>query len=925
MYVLCSILLVSFCIFGTVSADFSWNWTQITDEKTLEKIHGAGKVAYVYEDIIYNTFLWNRITLISNTSTLDGNFSGFTQYYTVWTNPNGAQNPVFALGHTLYLGSGSYITSGFIQEKPGMKTQVQLLENNYIVTSTGLTVPKQDTRARKYYIVDFNYDITQPECDTLEYFRDSEWKIPYTYTGGWINEDTYFSVGCRDPESDCRCDDSERQGCFIKQSKVYSSPKLLAHKSYPLADFFNKVYIRNSSCKPSKAKVILYDKVWPKLDIKVSESNADGTRNEGTEIWFWLNDKENRTNIQSTPSKLSFTRDGDIDFLAGTDRIMIWVADLYDGLSTYGTSGIKNFRIDVSRLTNTKHQSLPSKVRIGSCSTSKNLIEFDPNGEKKEADLTGIAYMCDALKQAGRYEFVLSATDWAWNTTQATAYVNVYPNVPSASQSTLVVVKKPASGNNSSSIYADNKDAYEYTLTLKDSYTNPLYNRKIEKIEQNITGYNGGKTIFLNEVTRTWEKAFRLLISGNKTDINGTVKYKLFSYTPWEYTQRFQLDYFPWDKSYIQKTSGSQMNFVDSLNENQVFWKTFSSSFTISNGGIPLIATDQRYTFTLVNKANITPISPWKLDFIKNDSVGFSSEHEFEEFRVIDPNFSPSDLQTSFSGSVQPKTAAATLQTPVFVGNIPVSYTYQGKNIKYLLDTVTETGCNIDTLWVDIIGTLQWDGKSDITGQNKNISDISVASQRNIIRQGAYELIKGMTSGQIVNGVKYVDWDTTLSWSQSYETLIVKNGNISITGDINTQQKKFGIISLVDDAYKVETWYNQEGNIYVRNSVRNIYAFIYADGALRSAKADGSSYDDIQIRNNLYIKWALFTRNTIGWAVKSWTDFLLPGGGKTNLVEIAEKYDLNVVRKANLCIEPYSLRIEYDSKIQQDPPKGFSQ
>jgi hypothetical protein len=154
--------------------------------------------------------------------------------------------------------------------------------------------------------------------------------------------------------------------------------------------------------------------------------------------------------------------------------------------------------------------------------------------------------------------------------------------------------------------------------------------------------------------------------------------------------------------------------------------------------------------------------------------------------------------------------------------------------------------------------------------------------------------------------------------------LIVKNGNVFIKNDLNTNWKVLWIIVLKDN-YNVNTDYNQAWNVYIAKNVENINAVIYADGALRSAKVNWNEYEDAELQKTLDIKWSVFSRNTIWWATKlAWKNYLLPWGKSTTL-NLAEKYDLNYIRKVSLCnLDDYSVKITYDSRIQTNPPKGFS-
>ena len=54
-----------------------------------------------------------------------------------------------------------------------------------------------------------------------------------------------------------------------------------------------------------------------------------------------------------------------------------------------------------------------------------------------------------------------------------------------------------------------------------------------------------------------------------------------------------------------------------------------------------------------------------------------------------------------------------------------------------------------------------------------------------------------MTSGSTVNNVRFVDGDYTLEATPTYETLVVRNGNLKIMSNIEVP--KFGIIVLQED------------------------------------------------------------------------------------------------------------------------------
>ena len=151
-------------------------------------------------------------------------------------------------------------------------------------------------------------------------------------------------------------------------------------------------------------------------------------------------------------------------------------------------------------------------------------------------------------------------------------------------------------------------------------------------------------------------------------------------------------------------------------------------------------------------------------------------------------------------------------------------------------------------------------------------------------------------------------------------------------------------IIVLKDSYNINSDYNWKWNVYVNQNVSKINAVIYADGWFISSNSSWIPYlsDNItrtsELKKQLYMKWSLFTRNTIWWAILAWWDYILPGWSKIAWVDAnfdkAMIYDLNYIRRwKQNCLESspwvckynkWAFVIEYDSKIQTDPPKVFS-
>ncbi len=229
-------------------------------------------------------------------------------------------------------------------------------------------------------------------------------------------------------------------------------------------------------------------------------------------------------------------------------------------------------------------------------------------------------------------------------------------------------------------------------------------------------------------------------------------------------------------------------------------------------------------------------------------------------------------------------------------------------------DSPLTYGVGSEFMWVEIIGTYQWQWKQEITWQDSNVSDIMKMWLRSDIRRDAYQYIRNMSNGQTLNNVHYIEWDTSIGWTLPYETLIVKNGNVTISSDLNITNKSLWIIVLQDNFNILDnTWWN----IIVSWTANKLNAVIYADGWIIPWTRSG---------NQLFLNWALFTRNTIWGSIWAENTFILPGWQTTNNHDLAKRYDLNHIRSWNNWwseVENATFVIKYDSSVQSDPPKLF--
>lgn len=432
-------------------------------------------------------------------------------------------------------------------------------------------------------------------------------------------------------------------------------------------------------------------------------------------------------------------------------------------------------------------------------------------------------------------------------------------------------------------------------------------------------------------------------LSFSPTNINllqaGTYEINIKSVTPFIWNSKIWLKAWNTDLFINNVSLSFNKPFVWNIDT----WNDSKNNWT----GKSTIWTTSKYKLSLVEKSSI----PW------NSLVNYSLDNFVNK---MSPNGSGLEIQSNsvswstlnsknwaiFYARINTSTDATSLNTNPWLklASPIISYDLGWQKVKYYLseqdswnDTSPIKNIWSEFLWVKIIWSLQWWWKQELTWQKSNISDLSKIDIRTSIRKNAYSYIKSMTHWQIVNGVKYIDWDITLNASSNlwYETLVVKDGNVIISGDLT--QSKLWIIVL-KDWYDVNSWFNGKWNIYVKPNVQNINAIIYADWWLMSTDSDGNLYTSDStdrtsvLKNQLTIYWSLFTRNTIGWAILAWWKYILPGGSKIDDFNKAMIYDLNFIRRSNAwCIQDSTLNciykdpfiIKYDTKIQKSPPKLF--
>ena len=163
------------------------------------------------------------------------------------------------------------------------------------------------------------------------------------------------------------------------------------------------------------------------------------------------------------------------------------------------------------------------------------------------------------------------------------------------------------------------------------------------------------------------------------------------------------------------------------------------------------------------------------------------------------------------------------------------------------------------------------------------------------------------------------------------DSIIVEWGDIEIVDDIarDTTRPPKSIIAIQNSS-------GSGGNIFIKDSVKNIYSTLIAEWSVYSGEDPTKLYNDTRAKianlpkNQLYIYGNLFSRNTIGWALRD-----TPSCPYTEIdctYDIAIRYDINyfrsydktAIRKSDPTgYDAYSMIIERDPQAIINPPPGM--
>lgn len=352
------------------------------------------------------------------------------------------------------------------------------------------------------------------------------------------------------------------------------------------------------------------------------------------------------------------------------------------------------------------------------------------------------------------------------------------------------------------------------------------------------------------------------------------------------------------------------------------------------------LGTLNKYRLSILSKSSnlaFTDLNNFKVDDYSSKVWAITDDLSAQDTTV---DYSTLSYNSSiFESRINTSSWATTLKMPgLEVDNPYINYVINNNNVKYNFTESEDINENAsikihwkEFLWIEINWRLEWDWKSVITWQVKNISEINKLEVRAQIHKNAYINIKNRWEWIKIDNIIYFKGDKKYSdikdMLEFNDTIIIEEWNFVIDENIDVNIW----IIVLSNSYSVETDYSTDWNIYINNNVTKINSIIYADWWLISSKLWNPYIIDsiertLELQKQLIINWNIFSRNTIWWAILAGWNYILPWWKNTSIFNNAMIYDLNYLRKwtdwcSSKCDK--SLIINYNWSIQNNPPKLF--
>lgn len=913
-------------------ASVSAQESSIFIDKNIEipKQHWQSQSFFVHENIYINPF--NDYQIIVEK---DGNN---ILKYKVWGKD-------FSPTHSLYISQNDSELKKTFQEwkkkQEWIFTKIILQEATYEVID-GIITPRQTVAATRYYRVEYNYDSSAPICEKTFFSEDISGNKKIDPQGNfWFNKEKYAFFLCSDVDSSCHCDETDT-GCFVKDERVFSSPILLSHKQNISSTFSNNAW-EAVECRLQDEEIIYYDTLTPDLDLYINNTLQN----------FW-NSKEYVSNnnilydgVQIKWKNLYHIWNTYSFFADKNTSLRLELVDPYDSsLQSEGVSWVYSYHMSLAKNIDGIWQDI--------WSTSDSFEPYNLDGSKQQKDIRSISledidFVADTLIRSGKYQLYIEFRDFAWNVSRASFNYTIVPNQVDGQKSFV----KPHLRN---SVYADGTDFYEYSLVLRDRYDNPITEKQVYNFIRDCSIVGDCKTLRQNMLPSSpeWIEVIEIYDIESASDIWGDMNFKVRSLAPGVFTEVFSFQIYEWDARY---NNVATVRNVEVISWENTFLQPFSGILESRSWGswgmdFP-IHQDARFRLRLIENTAFPfngSIADFSTDIWAYDTASTSITLSWALSQAADNTMHfNARVSTTLSPDEYQRLGMQIEQGGQ--SSVQISYVLKGIRIEYYLSS--------SAMWWDPISLMKesvflqnpvrilWKLQGSWNAQNnferQNISAINSGNIRNTLRKNIISYTRSMSHGDVLAGVKYIDGEELvdnvyqLESDPNFETLVVRNGNIHINKDFNVAGKKVWIMVYKDTWYDVLQDYADLWNIYIDAAVSEVHAFIYADGALISSKNVNPIAGDVitrgeELENQIFIKWAIFSRNTLWWATQKAGKYALPGSAFTTNQDIAAQYDLHHLRRWNenciwwgACLYNEYTIIEYDPRIQTSPPALFSQ
>jgi len=846
---------------SNITLDGTYAWVQssnlldlssnrIEQDETFPKEVWKEKILYVHQNYYKNIF---KDSIITGDST-SGYMVGWVSFN--WEHPLSILSSESEENRTL---------SWWQEVEDGIYSKTLIQEDTFTI-SGWVYIPKQNVWVTTYYAILYNYDITAPVCPVALFSHENSGNENFILPANpWFWVDKYGYFVCSDEQSGCLCD-SASVWCFVRDDRVLSLPQKVPHAWGFQSNFENNVDLTALCESPLEAQ-LYYDKISPEVHISlpwISDSSLEKeyVTNNGVQL-----------NWQEITSKRLYHIKNDMSFIADNNLEMsLEIHDRYDSSDmTQWVSWLSWYDMSIAKF---EDDSWINIIHESDSFDAYNPLWNITATDSETIELHSFDTIEDVFTKTWEYQVILNAYDAANNHTMMVFYFEIIPWDIDVVNSLLSVVERDNK-------YANNNDYYQYSLSLKDTYFNPIAWRDISNVLQSCVWIINCWELKLDMSwpNPSWSQALDIFDIDSVSDMNGEINFSVRSKAPWSFTESFEVStnspnesfrFILENNSFLAPYVGtlqtkiswfweSDLLLVDELAEYRIQIEDLSSMWNIWSYSDFSSQIRARHPDTLFTLA--TPITTlW-------DSIYFSGI-----------------FSSSLSESEKHKTLLEIADWPNSA--IIISYSLGWSTVSYRLsrDTVTSQILDLSNSWeltnpVKIIWNLQWVGNTQNLSERQNITNLDTYTSRNAIRKNIWN-IHMRQNNSTVWGVKYIDKTSdfnknyTLEANPDFETLIVRNGNILIWNDFNMSKKNVGIISYIDGGYNKETWFESIGNIYVESDVTTVNAMMYADGWLISTVSwnpvswDKGDRNNI-LKNQLSIFGSLFTRNTLAWAVES--------------------------------------------------------